>query len=99
MAPRVSPGACSEHRLHVGPRRESGSAEQRKERTVKPQTPAVDTAPVPDLDWDYLRRVAYASCRHIPLGITGSAVSVLAKGALKRLQDDVYLRDWMGLAA
>lgn len=33
---------------------------------MKTQTPAVDTAAVPDVDWDYLRRVAYANCRHMP---------------------------------
>lgn len=35
---------------------------------MKTPTAVVETAPapVPDVDWDYLRRVAYASCRHIP---------------------------------
>ena len=33
------------------------------------------------------------------LGISGSAVSLLATGGLKRLQQDVALRDWVGLAA
>lgn len=33
------------------------------------------------------------------LGITGSAVSLLATGALKRLRQDRALRDWVGLAA
>jgi RNA polymerase sigma factor (sigma-70 family) len=33
------------------------------------------------------------------LGISGSAVSLLATGALKRLQQDAALRDWVGLAA
>jgi RNA polymerase sigma factor (sigma-70 family) len=32
------------------------------------ETPAapVDPTPIPDVDWDYLRRAAYATCRHIP---------------------------------
>ena len=33
------------------------------------------------------------------LGISGSAVSLLATTALKRLHSDVALRDWVGLAA
>ena len=33
------------------------------------------------------------------MGISGSAVSLLATGGLKRLQQDVALRDWVGLAA
>jgi len=33
------------------------------------------------------------------LGISGSAVSLLATGGLKRLQEDGALRDWVGLAA
>ena len=33
------------------------------------------------------------------LGISASAVSLLATSALKRLHDDVALRDWVGLAA
>jgi RNA polymerase sigma factor (sigma-70 family) len=38
-----------------------------KERPVKIQKPgAPGHAPVPDVDWDYLQRVAVNSCRHIP---------------------------------
>jgi DNA-directed RNA polymerase specialized sigma subunit len=33
------------------------------------------------------------------LGISGSAVSRLATGALERLQRDDALRDWVGFAA
>jgi RNA polymerase sigma factor (sigma-70 family) len=33
------------------------------------------------------------------LGLTESAVSLISKGALNRLQLDVDLRDWIGLAA
>jgi RNA polymerase sigma factor (sigma-70 family) len=33
------------------------------------------------------------------LGISGSAVSLLATGGLKRLRRDAALRDWVGLAA
>jgi RNA polymerase sigma factor (sigma-70 family) len=33
------------------------------------------------------------------LGISGSAVSLLATAGLKRLQCNVALRDWVGLAA
>ena len=31
---------------------------------------AAAPAPVPDLDWEYLRRVAVGSCRHIPLWVS-----------------------------
>jgi RNA polymerase sigma-70 factor (ECF subfamily) len=33
---------------------------------VKPSKPAVAPTPVPDIDWDYLRRMAVHSCQHIP---------------------------------
>ena len=33
---------------------------------MKVQNSVVATAPVPDIDWDHLRRAALATCRHIP---------------------------------
>jgi RNA polymerase sigma factor (sigma-70 family) len=37
-----------------------------KERPVKIQNAPVAGEPVPEVDWDHLRRAAVASCRHIP---------------------------------
>lgn len=37
-----------------------------KEHTTATQTLSAETTLVPEIDWDCLRRAAYASCRHIP---------------------------------
>jgi RNA polymerase sigma factor (sigma-70 family) len=37
---------------------------------VKIQNSPVAVGPVPEVDWDHLRRAAVASCRHIPLWVS-----------------------------